>query len=348
MKIQIRSFVKGGNHGQYLQALGLAEVLKSSFQNAEVSHLNYENHFWGELKVQLFAFFLPKFLAMRFFWRRNLSFSSIGDQPDIVVYGSDMIWHLDSELFPADKLFFGEGVSAIKVAYAPSAGYRIPDEPEWLASYLSEFDSIGVRDNNTREMAAHHGRGDAELVVDPCFHLLNSRFCEVMKQKVRHDFVSVYSPMTHRLVGKLKQNMDLRDLPSWASEVKYLGYFARHRLFHDLSKQLTDPIWTLEQIASSQFLVTSTFHGVMMALMTETPFICTSSPNLLARLDSPVSECFSSNRIMDESELESLGVEDLLRFADFSDFRRDLLADYIQGSRDWLIASIEKASRGFN
>ena len=103
-KIQIRSFVKGGNHGQYLQALGLAEVIKSILPKSEVSHLNYNNHAVKELYWQGREWLIFKYFSMKYFWWKRFSFTSFQYKPDISIYGSDMIWHLESYLFPRDKV----------------------------------------------------------------------------------------------------------------------------------------------------------------------------------------------------------------------------------------------------
>ena len=174
-RIQIRSFIKGGNHGQFLQALGLATLLNRLLPNHEIAHLDYQNHFIKELKIQIKSGMLPKFLMMRYYWKKYLKFSSIDKKVKLSVYGSDMIWHLDSKLFHPDPVMFGQqDNSEYKIAYAPSTGYRIQQEPNWINKFLNNFNAIGVRDNNTAEFVKDHSNIKPELVIDPCFHLINS------------------------------------------------------------------------------------------------------------------------------------------------------------------------------
>jgi len=336
-KVQIRSFVKGGNHGQYLQALGLRTLIVQLLPEAKVTHLDYENHYWKELKIQAKGGMLPKFISMRYFWHKNLDFSQFSDQPDVSVYGSDMIWHMDSALFSTDRKMFGENDSATyKVAYAPSVGYRIKDEPAWVGEMLDDFVAIGVRDRQTESLVNDHSKRPAKLVIDPCFHLINSRFADCFKGEKREDFVCVYSPLTVRLVAAFQEKLNSNHLPAFVSNIKYLGYFPKKRFIQELPKQFTDPMWAVQQIARSRLLITSTFHGVMIALMTNTPFIALSSPSLNARLDSPLANAFSSERIMTTHELGALKYQQIEELLSDDDLNPSFLNSYITESKNWL------------
>lgn len=339
MKVQIRSFVKGGNHGQFLQALGLAELTKELLPHAKVTHLDYEKHFAKELRVQTYGGMLPKFLMMRYYWNKYIEFGSLGEQVDLTIYGSDMIWHLDenAKLFSQDPILFGDSDnSGFKIAYAPSTGYRVENEPKWIGGYLEGFKGIGVRDKNTEGLVKDHSSVCPKFVIDPCFHLVKSKYSAWFSNQRREKFISVYSPLHHKFVTGFYENMDLNSLPSWVGDYKYLGYFPRKRFFIDLPKQFTDPLWTVQQIARSQLLITSTFHGVMMALMTKTPFLAVTSPNLSARLESPIAQTFSSKRLMSFDEFKSLGAAGLSSFLKDDDLDDLQLNEYIRDSEAWM------------
>jgi len=337
MKVQIRSFVKGGNHGQYLQSLGLKSLVEQLRPEAEVSHLDYENHFAKELKLQAIGGMLPKFLIMRYFWKKNITFTSLRYSPDISIYGSDMIWHLKSDLFPVDKKLFGsEDEAKYKISYAPSVGARGENEPYWIGPILNQFMTIGVRDRQTESLVISHTKHIPSLVIDPCFHLLNSQYSSWFKVEERKDFVSVYSPLSFKLVKAFYGNLELKLLPEFIANIKYLGYFPRKRFLQELVKQFTDPLWTVRQIAYSRLLITSTFHGVMMALMTKTPFIAITSSNLSARLESPIADTFSSKRLMSLDKFKSLDNSRLANLLNDSDLDSRALQKYINESKTWL------------
>ena len=336
-KVQIRSFVKGGNHGQYLQAIGLAELVKRLLPDAEVTHMDYQNHFLKELKIQTLSGLMPKFLAMRFYWQKNLSYSRLDYKPDLSIYGSDMIWHLDSTTFPPDPIMFGEHDHAkVKISYAPSAGYRVDDEPDWVRRLLRGFLAFGVRDYSTASLVKDQCSVHPVLVIDPCFHLLKSKYSKWFVNQKRENYVSVYSPLTSSISEAFIQDLDFDLLPPWIRELKYVGYFPRKHFLRELYKQFTDPLWSVQQIARSRLLVTSTFHGVMMALMTKTPFIAVTSPNLIARLKSPIGDVFSEKRLMSIDELSLLTSAQVTRLLSDEDLDVAKLKTYIDDSESWL------------
>jgi hypothetical protein len=284
---------------------------------------------------------MPKFLTMRFHWQKNLSFSKLDYKSDLSIYGSDMIWHLDSKMFLPDPIMFGEHDNAeVKISYAPSAGYRADGEPDWIAKLLKEFTAFGVRDYSSVSLVKDHCSVDPELVIDPCFHLLKSKYSKWFINQKRENYVSVYSPLTFNISDAFIQNLDLDSLPPWISDLKYVGYYPRKHFLRELYKQFTDPLWTLQQIARSRLLVTSTFHGVMMALMTKTPFIAITSPNLVARLDSPIGDVFSKKRLMSMDQLSLLDSTQVSKFLSDEDLDEVKLKAYIDDSERWLASSI--------
>jgi len=339
--VQIRSFVKGGNHGQFLQALGLANLLEKLLPNHKITHLNYENHFFKELKIQIRSGMLPKFLMMRYYWNKYLKFSSINNKTDLSVYGSDMIWHLDSKLFSPDPILFGKNDnSKHKISYAPSTGYRIQPEPSWIKKYLNDFNNISVRDYTTANFVKDHSSIKPNLAIDPCFHLINSKFSKWFINIEKQNFLSVYSPQPEIFLNAFNQNLDFKKLPSWIKNYIYLGYFPRSRLLQDLPKQLYDPLWTLKKISQSKLLITTTFHGVMMALMTKTPFIAVTNPNLSARLDSPIAETFSKKRLITIEEFKELTSSKLLKFFSEQDIDELKIKKYLISSESWIKSSL--------
>lgn len=332
MNIQIRSFIKGGNHGQYLQALGVRYLIKNHLPDAEVSHLDYNNHEKEEFYIQLKGFHLAKYLTMKYYWNKNFEFSGF-DSSDITVYGSDMIWHLESGLFPGDPVFFGDRDSGKKLAYAPSVAHRGKNEPDWLGGKLDQFEWIGVRDENTAGLVKDHSNKEPVFVIDPCFHLLNSPHLTKLDEVKRKNVVSIYSSYPTQILASFKQGVDHNDYSEQFERVDYYGYFPRKKFLTNLKKQFQNPIQTVYGIAESKLLLTSTFHGVMMALMTKTPFIAVSSPNLYARLQSPINKCFGSHRLISKDELNEINIQQIRNYLDTGDLNFKGVEKYISESR---------------
>jgi hypothetical protein len=341
LRIQIRSFVKGGNHGQYIGALGLYHVVSQILPKATVTILNYNNHFLKELYIQTRSFHLTKYISMRVFWQKRFKFSSFR-WPDFTIYGSDMIWHLESSLFPPDKNFFGENDYRRKIAYAPSVACRGRKEPEWLKELLSSFDWIGARDRNTAEFVYDHCKKHSDYVIDPSFFLLDSNYIDGLREIKRESYLSIYSTIPSQIVESFTSGISKQHFSSIFPNIEYYGYFPRKRFLKEQHKQLQDPLKVIFHIAKSKMLLTSTFHGVMIALMTKTPFIALRSPNLDARLDNPTMEAFGSFRLVSKEQLKNLNCSKIKKFLKIDDLNSKAINDYLRKSKGLLTTALAK------
>jgi hypothetical protein len=334
MRIQIRSFVTGGNHGQYLQALGLRSALMRLLPGADVTHLGYNNHLLRELRVQWRGGHTLKYLSMRWFWAKNFRFSPFDWDHDLTVYGSDMIWHLESPLFPADTVFFGKGDRSPRIAYAPSVGFRGATEPPWVPQHLKQFGWIGVRDETTADFVEDHAGVRPCLVIDPCFFLLSTARAASWTAGHARQGLVVYSPETKAIVRAVAEQTGRSNPLERFGQERYLGYQPKSMPPSPgrYVAQLRDPLNVLDEIAKAELLLTSTFHGVMMALMTSTPFIALRSRSLDARLESPVGTAFSRDRLMEREALQQMTIADLDNFCHDRDIDSSALASYTEES----------------
>lgn len=346
MEIQIRSFIKGANHGQYLQALGLKHLLGNLYIHANVRHADYTNVFWKEMYMQLRAGMLLKFLAMQVYWRKNLAFSKPKSSAgSITIYGSDMIWHSGSSIFPLDSFFFGRGDCGVKIAYAPSAGScEDGRNPEWMSTMLKKFDAISVRDKPTQTMVMENADLHlAEIVIDPSYFAIRKLLVAPSKTARSTGRVAVYSPVSNIICNKLDQWK--ADGSVFFNEIDRLGYYRKRRLLFDLFNQMLSPEEVLDRVAGSSLLLTSTFHGAMMALCTGTPFICIANKSVRARLNSPISDCFSLSRLVTVDEFSNMGAKQLAAFLDGSDIDQDKIDSFAERSMKWLHEAIQAASK---
>lgn len=330
MKIEIRSFVKGGNHGQFLQALGLKVAIKQILPDAIVTHADYENHFFSELLIQCKSFHLIKFISMSYYWRKYCLFSKPNNHNDITIYGSDMIWSDKLKLFGADPFFFGfEDLSTKKIAYAPSTGGTKISQFEWLHESLRTFTSVGVRDNQTKLFFKSQTNKPAQIVADPCFFLIGTNFIKPNTPTNQRKGIVAYANKCETIKNHLSA--------LFGSSIYYTGYYPRRNTIKTLGMlQFSNPLNVLSDIGKSKLLITTTFHGVMMALMTKTPFIVIESPTVRARLESPINTLFSDKRILLEKDFFSLSKNDINDFYDDSDLDYQGLLNFTKKSRIWL------------
>lgn len=174
------------NVGSNLQAYAMQHVLRgmgfdTQFVNYRKKELDGDRFPKGIIKGLCNSVpFLPSFDTWRFqrdeFCQTRKTYRAEGarmlcDGFDAVVCGSDQIWA--PNVF--DPVYFLEGVSdrVRKVSYAASIG--LPDIPEGLRSryckYLSDFDAIGVREDQGRDLIERELGLEATTVLDPTFLL---------------------------------------------------------------------------------------------------------------------------------------------------------------------------------
>lgn len=340
LNIQLRSFVLGGNHGQYLQAAGLAQIVREICPSAYVTHARYESHREKELWIQARSLLLPKYLAMRQHWNQSIAFSKPEETPDVTIYGADQIWSHSNRLFPPDPFFFGSGDGAHKIAYAPSMGHVTQGFlfPDSIRSALQGFSAVAVRDRATQRAMTASGFPEPPIVVDPAFFLTGDWSKPAMLE--RQDLISVYCPQSRLSISSLLKSGAGR-IANWP--VERHGYLPRRDAWR-LDTQLRRPNQVIERISRSRLLLTSTFHGVIMALMTGTPFVALRSDSLADRLDSPVGQdMFGAHRLITRVGLESLdrnGLEALLAPDDINCIG---IASLVEQSRNWLTEAIQAA-----
>ncbi|SDF50471.1 Polysaccharide pyruvyl transferase [Salipiger thiooxidans] len=334
--IQIRSFVLGGNHGQFLQAAGLLDAVSELRPDARVTQAGTHNHLGRELKVQARMLLLPKFLYMQWLWRRQIPMSAKNEAAAIRVYGSDQVWSFTNPAFDADPYFFGQGDDAEKVAYAPSMGY-VPDDfqaPDWMVEGLQRFKAISVRDEGTKAVIERvTGRDDITLVSDPAFFLKEARLPD---EATRDGGLAIYCTKPRLLLEQVMASAGGKMLDG-VGPVRCYGYAPKRQALQQLPQQFVSPRALVRHYAKARFVLTSTFHGVVMALMTGTPYLALHSPNLEARLQSPVGRAgVPPWRMRRMEEMKDISAADMERLMSPEGIDRAAITREVEASRAWL------------
>jgi polysaccharide pyruvyl transferase WcaK-like protein len=243
-----------------------------------------------------------------------------------------MIWHHGSKLFNLDKIMLGEHDSSnVKIAFCPSAGNVPKPHPKWFGAHLNKFAHISVRDFTTKELVENHSsHADVPVFIDPCFHLNGSKYDNWSNDTKKIEEVVVYSPYCWKLQELLPADFINKN------NFKLLGYYPRSSFYLHQRSMLMDPLQVLTDIKRSKFLVTTTFHGVMMALMTKTPFVAFGNPSLNARLNSPIQECFDiKKRVVTDVE-HKLTMNQISDMQSSDDFNFQRLSELANESKSWL------------
>jgi hypothetical protein len=267
---------------------------------------------------------LPKFMALSIEWQRRLKYSSLNADASIRVYGSDQIWSFSNPAFEPDPVMFGLNDGGRKIAYAPSMGVITEDftPPDWFSSTMETFSWVGVRDEGSKEFISKHSNINPHIVADPAFFLPSISETQI-RSSDRHG-LTIYCPRASVSVPSFLASPGTKSIGGF-STVEYFGYSPRRLFFSQFRNQFTSPLMLLDRISKSKLLLTSTFHGVVMALITRTPFIAVNSPNLRARFDNPVGKaCSFAERLVNIEDLEAIEPEMLQRLmsSEIADYRQ--------------------------
>lgn len=222
---------------------------------------------------------------------------------DCYVAGSDQIWCSDLSKDNEAKgyyLAFGEK-SKRRIAYAPSFGrqqYSI-DKQDLLRDALKNFDYVSCREKKGVEMCKGLGV-NAMKVVDPTFLLGRGDYEQLVRETHKQTCIFIYSV-------NIEYASDLcwEAIKTTFSNKKIVvtpasGSIAGGELFgKEVEYDYATPGGWLSLIKSAEFVITSSFHGVVFSVIFNTPFVFI-----------PIKGEFAStnNRITDL--LDDLGLKD--------------------------------------
>ncbi len=286
MKVGIITFHWGANHGAMLQAYASAKYLQS--KNAQVQIIDYypQNQelsmknalklshprvmldrlsaYRKEQRVAPFRKKLP--LTKRYYTNKEL----IDNPPDfdVLLTGSDQVWnpyfimHGEGQNVTTPVYFLNFGKeNCKKVALSVSFGCsEYPENAGSIAKPLIEkFDYISVRENTGLKILENMGAFNGVVTADPTSLLTAQDISELCDNvpKRNGDFVS-------KCILR-KQNAETKKLINTLVSAKGVGSVI------DIEKESMEK-W-LSSIRDSAFVVTNSFHCVMMCLKLHTPFV---------------------------------------------------------------------------
>lgn len=279
MKIGILTFHWGTNYGAVLQAYCLQEYLTNQGHMVEIInykpkqydisrwHVFLNPKYWrdisrrllNEKKERKLEEFRDKFLhrTMRFYAKND--FCDALNKYDVIISGSDQV------LNPSFTCHGENGKSSsvywlsvgrrdsLRIGYAVSFGCEeYPKEAANVAKqWVNNFNVIGTREKTGLQILDQLGyTGRKEIVPDPTLLLGSTLFKNIGidLHKKQNDYICVY--MLRREI-KLEGN------------VRYID---------EKHSSLTMEEW-LGAIVRSKFLVTNSYHGMIMAILAHVPFL---------------------------------------------------------------------------
>lgn len=318
----IVTFHDGINFGAFLQVYAMQGVLKR--MGVESVIINYKNrsHWMAEyschLRTKRPSLLINNILKILKFKKdqRQLQQTKFSFTSDIfeelaldgVFFGADEIWNCSNPLFSLDKFYFGESFQHLKrISYAASCGAlsdKMGIDPA-AAQLLKGFDSISVRDDNSRRLVEKATGISPEVVLDPT---LIYDFDGSEQLPELENFILVYSFGLPFAVQEAIRAFAAKQ----GKKLVSIGYL---NTFCDVNIISIGPFDFLGYIKKADFVVTSMFHGVMFSLKYGKQFALLVDPYRTNKLETTLkyfnlhSRIVSNNRSIPDIEAEPLNYQ---------------------------------------
>jgi hypothetical protein len=287
LKTAVLTFHRCINYGSYWQARCLAEGIqlrghsstildhdskrinisewKCALQPVLPTHVPESDHpLYREKIERFFKIFDSLPLSPRFDLDRPEEMESY----DVVVVGSDEVWNLYHPWYGRHPFFYGDHIRTENlISYAASFGNYPASEglPQIWADKLRNFDSISVRDENSRTIVKNALGFEPVLVLDPCLQFEirpDARESEYWNKPYAavygHNFSDAY-------IHKLKQWAAGKKLP-----LVSIGY---RNDWADEQWITADPHDFAHFMAKAEVVATNFFHGCVFAVRNQKPFV---------------------------------------------------------------------------
>lgn len=268
MKIGILTYWSVANYGAWTQAYALNKTLSKMFPEDQIEHIAYlEESHWN-------SYYLNDdkgYNCFQYNWNeiphsKELTADDIDSYAcDLLITGSDSIWEeINSGVFSSDWHLVGLGFKNCKkiISYAASAGSITKyDEISFkMKEGLNKYDSISVRDENTRELVKELTGRNASVVLDPSLLWDFQNDVNVKKTSYNH-YIAVY--------GCQWSEEFIKNARKFAMENNYklisIGFVNQWCDINYKRLELRSFEW-LGMIKHADYVFTSTFHGLMLSL----------------------------------------------------------------------------------
>lgn len=285
MKIGILTFHWATNYGAVLQTYALQTYLESIGHTIFIVNYKpklYDDTLWSFIRLQKFrnikgyltdkkkeralAEFRSKYLHQTSLVRRCQAIPTVIEDFDVLISGSDQVLNPnflrngDNPRVVTPSYFLGFPFKGKKIGYAVSFGCtQYPLEDLDIASQqIHNFDKISVRENSGLTILQSMSRNDGIVVPDPT-SLLAPHYYQDLAEDSKFDFSGGYT----------------------------YCFFIRHLEERKRQISISNAIWNsddgtcgledwLAKISKAEFVVTDSFHCVMMCLKLHTTFVVLS------------------------------------------------------------------------
>lgn len=302
MRIGIFTYHRSRNYGAVLQAYGLQEYLVRQGHEVYIMDIpdyrvngnfrerlrnglkKYSSLMYIKYKIKkLFTCYIriKRKLIFRDFVEKNLKLRKIDVSRvdyvfDVFIYGSDQIWNpiITNGIAPILLGAVPAAVGKRLVVYAGSVGHNenlAPKDIEILQKEIKRFDFVSVRERTLKKIIGGSFNGDIPVVLDPVllagtstFQPLFSRINRTLPQKpylllftLARDEFAIEKAKTIATEKK----MEMVEIVSSIETIRVRNI-----------KQAEPVENFLYYIANADFVVTTSYHGMIMAILFEKDF----------------------------------------------------------------------------
>lgn len=258
------------------------------------------------------------------------------DLYDAIIAGSDQIWRMVSDNVQIDEAFcleFAKDAPVKKIAYAASIGKISRSQDMCFKTYLSNFQSISVRESEAKAYLDSLGIANISCVMDPVF-LNRSEIYPAQKSILPNNlregeyvFVYVLENDT-RVVQAVNEYLDYHPFDE-------VVYYSRERMvFSKKAKRFKalSPELFISLIKYSSAVITNSFHGTAFSIIYSKDIYSIPHTQTGGRVRSLLSSLNLENRITEHGKIdeESINWERV----------GYLLNNEIHKSQDFLIQAI--------
>ncbi len=348
------------NHGAQLQLFALMNVLRENGYTAKALQFEKDYRYMSieaknkySISLKSIPFYL-KYLFSKglkktlFNIRKKVIFDNFRDKNkilgelysefknDLIIVGSDEVFSVETGL--TDAFWGNNSMCKNIISYAGSFGPTTIEEiqekklDDYITTAIKNFSSIAVRDRNSKKIIEFFSDTQATLTCDPVILYGYKKEISMQKRKIEEDYILLYSYDNNmnscediELVKTVAKKLNL--------PVYSIGFYHKW-----CDKNINaDPIELLGYFKNAKYIITDTFHGTVLSLITESNFATKLRGNS-NKLHNLLSEYKLENRIFTSSE-ECKKI--LLQEVKYNDVNK-ILEDNRTNSKKYLLSEITR------
>lgn len=350
------------NFGALLQAYATARFITENGHQAEIVNLMTKSNEdainyrwpWKNLKgilYNIYALLNPavhkkvrhykEFRKLLPLSKRYYSKEEIINNPpcyDIHLVGSDQVWNTENGLKDSFYYLPFLPTKALRISYASSFG-NIDSAKRYqtqIISLLSKFAHRSVREQDAANYLTNECHLPTNCVLDPTFLLSSHQWDEISGSSplIEGKYILYYGFDNNKTYSEILQVVrNTLKIPLVGVSVSLHSPYKFDKFY-----QSAGPIEFLNLIKNATFIVTSSFHGMALAINFHKDFIVLKHGTRMSRIESLLKMIKLENRIVNNINRTTNIIKNN-RFIDYELTNSERLK-IINESKQWLINSI--------